>query len=108
MYSSKYKASTYTPATPKTNGMVERVNGTIKDSTIKVTSYKNIQEFKLDLNKFLIYYNTCRRYGSLIKELNVKIPCDAVKKWFDLEPKIFRVLPDEFYNFFLKKSSTTL
>ena len=96
------------PATPKTNGMVERINGTIKDSTIKVTSYKNIQELKLDLNKFLIYYNTYKRHGSLRKELNVKTPCDAVKKWFDLESEIFRVLPDEFYNFFLKESGTTL
>jgi len=29
------------PATPKTNGMVERVNGVIKDNTIKATKYKN-------------------------------------------------------------------
>lgn len=29
------------PCTPKTNGMVERVNGTIKNNTILITTYKN-------------------------------------------------------------------
>jgi len=51
------------PATPKTNGMVERANGTIKTSTIKATKYKNIEELKEDLNKFLIYYNANRKHG---------------------------------------------
>lgn len=96
------------PATPKTNGMVERANGTIKGSTIKITNYKNIEELEIELNKFLIYYNTCRRHGSLKKELSVKTPFDAVKKWFDLEPEIFKVLPDKFYNTALIGNGTTL
>ena len=96
------------PATPKTNGMVERVNGTIKNSTIKVSDYKNIGELKIDLNKFLIYYNTCRRHGSLKKELSVRTPSDAVKKWFELEPTIFKVLPNEFYSIDLKENGITL
>ena len=50
------------PATPKTNGMVERVNGTIKDATIKVLTYKDKAELKADLNKFLVYYNLNRRH----------------------------------------------
>lgn len=96
------------PATPKTNGMVERANGTIKGSTIKVTDYRNIEELQIDLNKFLVYYNTCRRHGSLRKELSVKTPFDAVKKWFDLEPEIFKVLPNDFYNIALAGNGTTL
>ena len=86
------------PAIPKTNGMVERVNGTIKTSTIKATEYKNIDELALDLNKLLIYYNTCRLHGSLKRELHVRTPCDDVKKWFELEPEIFKILPDIFYD----------
>jgi len=31
------------------------------------------------------------------KELKVRIPCEAVKSWFDIEPEIFKILPDEFY-----------
>jgi len=34
------------PATPKTNGMVERVNGTIKGATIKVLTYSNETDTK--------------------------------------------------------------
>jgi len=73
--------------------MVERVNGTIKNSTIKATKYKNIE----DLNKFLIHYNTNRKHGGLKKELKVKTPCEAVKSWFDIEPQNFKISPDEFY-----------
>ena len=85
------------PATPKTNGMVERVNGTIKNSTIKVTEYENLQELKDDLNKFLIYYNINRKHGGLKKELKVRTPCEAVKSWFEIEPEIFKISPDKFY-----------
>ena len=31
------------PLTPKTNGMVERVNRTIKDNTIKINTYEDIE-----------------------------------------------------------------
>ncbi len=37
--------------------MVERVNGTIKNATIKAEDYDNIDDVKKDLNKFLIFYN---------------------------------------------------
>jgi len=82
--------------------MVERANGTIKNSTVKATEYKNIEELKEDLNKFLIYYNTNRKHGGLKKELKVRTPCEAVKSWFDVEPEIFKILPDEFYAIALK------
>jgi hypothetical protein len=39
--------------TPKTNGMVERVNGTIKNTTVKATTYQNIDGMKRDLNQFI-------------------------------------------------------
>ncbi len=55
------------PYTPQTNAMVERVNGTIKNATIKAEEYDNIDDVKKDLNKFLIYYNFNRRHGSLKK-----------------------------------------
>lgn len=85
------------PATPKTNGMVERANGTIKNSTIKVQEYRSLEELKEDLNKFLIYYNTNRSHGGLRKELKVRTPYEAVKSWFNTEPEIFKISPDEFY-----------
>lgn len=86
------------PSTPKTNGMVERANGTIKNNTILKVKYQNISELNNDLIRFLIFYNLYRRHGSLRKELNVKTPFDAVNKWFELKPEIFMQKPDIFKN----------
>jgi transposase InsO family protein len=68
------------PSTPKTNGMVERANGTIKNNTIKINEYNNKDEMQNNLLKFLMYYILYRRHGSLRKELNVKTPFDAIEK----------------------------
>jgi transposase-like protein len=84
------------PSTPKTNGMVERVNGTIKNNTILKNKYVDKQELELDLMNFLVFYNIHRRHGSLRKELNVKTPFDAVEKWHELKPELFKINPTEF------------
>jgi hypothetical protein len=52
---------------------------------------------KGNLNKFLIYYNTNRKHDGLKKELKVRTSCEAVKSWFEIELKIFKISPDEFY-----------
>jgi len=84
------------PFTPQTNGMVERANGLIKDRTIKVKTYKNLQEMIADLDKFLLYYLFARRHGSLRKELKVRTPFEALEYWYNLEPDLFRKLPEMF------------
>lgn len=84
------------PSTPKTNGMVERVNGTIKNNTILKFNYANKLALAKDLTAFLIFYNLYRRHGSLRKELNVKTPFQAVEKWFELKPELFKLNPTEF------------
>lgn len=86
------------PNTPKTNGMVERANGTIKKGTILNKEYKNKQEMNSDLINFLLHYILYRRHGSLRKELNVKTPYQAIEKWYDLKPEIFNQTPCEFKN----------
>lgn len=93
------------PASPKTNGMVERVNGTIKNGTILKTQYLSSNEMKTDLSKFLIYYNLYRRHGSLRKELKVKTPWEAMEKWYQLKPQIFKKTPKEFKNIILHLQS---
>lgn len=60
--------------------MAERVNGIIKDPTIKSKKYKNYDELEIDLNKFLLYCNFTRKYGSLKRELNVRAPFDTLDK----------------------------
>jgi hypothetical protein len=53
--------------------MVERVNGTIKNATVKAIMYQNIDEMKQDLNKFLIFYNFNRGHGAFMNILNYKL-----------------------------------
>lgn len=84
------------PSTPQTNGMVERANGIIKDHTVKVTNYNNLQEMITDLDKFLLYYLFARRHSSLKKELNVRTPYEALQSWYNLEPDLFRQTPEMF------------
>jgi transposase InsO family protein len=84
------------PGTPKTNGMVERVNDTIKTKTVKQNEYQNKQQMNNDLMNFLVHYNLFRRHGSLRKELNVKAPFNAVEKWYEFKPEIFKEKPDDF------------
>jgi transposase InsO family protein len=86
------------PFTPKTNGMVERVNGIIKTNTILKTKYQSVLEMETDLARFLVYYNLDRRHGSIRKELNVKTPFNAIEKWYQLKPEIFKLTPIEFKN----------
>ena len=86
------------PFTPKTNGMVERVNGTIKDRTIKIETYQNANELIASLNQFLLFYIFTRRHGSLRTELNSKVrtPFNALSYWFNIEPELFKISPDAF------------
>jgi len=86
------------PFTPKTNGMVEKANDIIKRGTIKKTSYNSIEEMKEDLTNFLVHYNLYRRHGSLRRELKVKTPLNAVEKWHELNPEIFKQKPIDFQN----------
>lgn len=84
------------PNTPKTNGMVERVNGIIKSNTILKETYSSKQEMTINLFKFLVFYLLYRKHGSLRRELGVRTPFGAVEKWFELRPEIFRENPCQF------------
>jgi transposase InsO family protein len=95
------------PFTPKTNGMVERVNGTIKDATIKASTYKDETELKADLDKFLVYYNLNRRHSGLKRELKVRTPFEALQCWYRINPGIFKKSPDMFQADLLKNHGTT-
>jgi transposase InsO family protein len=84
------------PFTPQTNGMVERANGLIKDRTVKIQNYNNLQEMIADLDKFLLFYLFARRHGSLRRELKVRTPFEALQYWYNLEPDLFRKHPEMF------------
>jgi len=90
------------PHTPKTNGMVERVNATIKNDTILKEEYADKIEMNNSLNKFLLYYILYRRHSSLYKELKVRTPMQAVETWYKLKPEIFKKSPQEFLEYLNK------
>jgi transposase-like protein len=96
------------PFTPKTNGMVEKANDIIKKKTIKINTYDNLEQMNQDLMKFLIHYNLYRRHGSLRKELKVKTPFNAVEKWSQLDPEIFKETTETFKNKILNLNHTNL
>jgi transposase InsO family protein len=93
------------PYTPQTNGMVERANGTIKNNTIKINTYENVKEMQDDLLIFLKNYNLHRLHGGLRRELNVKAPINAMEKWYELKPEIFKDNPSIFKNKILNLKS---
>lgn len=93
------------PGTPKTNGMVEKANDTIKTGTVKRNEYKNQLQMNNDLMNFFVHYNLHRRHGSLRKELNVKTPYEALEKWYNLKPEIFNENPLVFKNKILSLKS---
>jgi transposase InsO family protein len=84
------------PYSPQTNGMVERANGIIKNNTILKHDYETKAEMYCDLYKFLYIYNIYRRHGSLRRELDVKTPLDALYKWYEMSPDIFKITPQDF------------
>jgi len=72
-------------------------------TSVELTNkYNIVEEFKEELKKFLIYYNINRKHGGLTKELKVRTPCEVVKSWFEIEPEIFKISPDEFYTIALR------
>ena len=52
----------------------------------------------IDLIRFLKFYNLNRRHGSLRNELKVKSPINAIEKWYQLKPEIFKITPNQFKN----------
>jgi len=70
------------PGTPKTNGMIERVNNTVKTATLKNTLYKLYEK----LEKDLIYYNSKRCNSGLLRELKVRTPLNNLVK---IENKLY-------------------
>ena len=49
------------PYTPKTNGMVERMNGLTKENTTKKRRYETVAAMLSDLHGWFVRYNFCRK-----------------------------------------------
>lgn len=74
---------------PWTNGLVERMNRTIKDATVKTYFYEKLDELKQHLMLWLLMYNHQKK----LKSLNYKSPYDKLIEEFGNEPKLFNLDP---------------
>ena len=73
------------PYTPKTNGMVERMNGLTKENTTKRNRYETVQKMRSGLHGWFVRYNFCRKN----RRIGGKTPYEAVLFWYAKEPEIF-------------------
>ena len=77
------------PYTPRTNGMVERMNRTIKEATVKRFHYENHDQLRTHLADFLAAYNFARR----LKTLGGLTPYEYICKIWTSEPDRFILDP---------------
>jgi len=73
------------PYTPKTNGMVERMNGLTKENTTKKSRYETAPQMREDLRGWFVRYNFCRRH----RQIGGKTPYEAVIAWHKKDPSLF-------------------
>jgi transposase len=74
---------------PWTNGLVERMNRTIKEVTTKIYFYETRNELEKHLKLWLNYYN----YEKKLKNLNYKSPYDKMLEEYKENPSGFLVSP---------------
>jgi transposase len=79
------------PYTPKTNGMVERMNGRV-EAILKTTYFDNHGVMKKTLKNYLNCYNLHIKQ----RALDYKSPWDKVLEWYKLKPEIFKDKPAYF------------
>jgi hypothetical protein len=51
---------------------------------------------KTDLTQFLIYYILFRKHSSLVSEIWVKTPFQALEYWYKISPELFIENPLDF------------
>jgi len=73
------------PYTPKTNGLVERLNGLIQDETTKRHIYKDASEMIDDLGRWSLYYNFCRKH----RQIGRRTPYEKTRDYYLLNPNLF-------------------
>jgi transposase-like protein len=70
---------------PWTNGLVERMNRSIKEQTVKIYFYEKLHELRKHLELWLLAYN----FQKKLKSLNYQAPCDVIGTEYERDPSHF-------------------
>lgn len=73
------------PYTPKTNGLVERMNGLTKEATTKAHRYETAEQMTEDLSAWFVRYNFCRKH----RRVGNRTPYEATVAWHEKQPELF-------------------
>jgi transposase-like protein len=77
------------PYHPWTNGQAERMNRTVKDATIKVFHYPDVESLKAHVLAFVMAYN----FAKHLKRLQWRTPFQAICEAWTKDPAPFKINP---------------